>query len=359
MDNNFYNSNYNQSLFYNEKKNNEIDIENQSTISNLNNITYNNNENKNKDQIFDIVKIQKINDKKINSIFNNANNDTIFSPFFNINSNNNNNNLINNNIDNNKITIKNDPHSNYNQLLKENFPKNINNNKRNSLIDNNFHPKFIKKENVDKKIFRFFRNFIKEKSVTENNIVILKNSSFWINFSQKNLLPPMRYIDNNNNVIFKSFNSNYFIWLFSQEGTNELFNQFLKEEGNLLLNKFIMKYNLKNDNEEISNLKKYLFNIPNIYRNINNSDNNINNFNRNEDNNVEDRKNSFYNNEADIFLSNNNIYHNNINDYNFINEENSDNYNDNNNNQNIFNLNFNLYNNNDYDRNSSNINSFY
>jgi hypothetical protein len=77
----------------------------------------------------------------------------------------------------------------------------------------------------------------------------------------------MKYIDiNNNSFEFKSFNTKYFLWLFSQEGTIQLYNQFLKEQGNSIIDNFINDYNLEEVEKEIINkLRNYLFNISKIY----------------------------------------------------------------------------------------------
>ena len=255
------------------------------------------NQKKKHEKLFEIRKIIK---KSISDIFNEANNNVAYVPFNknNININNNiensknnsitneciieKNNNINNKMDidersttslnlnsNNEININNDPYSNYNKYNKEFFPKEKKIKERfkdSDPILKEFNPKFLKKENIDKKIFRKFRNFIKEKNITNNNVIIIKNQ-FWKNFCEKNLLPPMKYIDiNNNSFEFKSFNTKYFLWLFSQEGTIQLYNQFLKEQGNSIIDNFINDYNLEEVEKEIINkLRNYLFNISKIY----------------------------------------------------------------------------------------------
>jgi hypothetical protein len=110
----------------------------------------------------------------------------------------------------------------------------------------------IKRENVDKKILRKFKKFIKDSKLSKN-------------INLKYLLPPMKIVDKNKNIIeFKSFNTQFLIWFFNQEGVSELFQRFIKEENNNVIKDFITEYNL-NDNNTIEKLKEYLINMPELY----------------------------------------------------------------------------------------------
>ena len=62
----------------------------------------------------------------------------------------------------------------------------------------------------------------------------------------KNLLPPVKIILNQNGQLIehKSFNTQYLIWLFKQEGTTELFEMFTKNEAENVINNFVEEYNL-------------------------------------------------------------------------------------------------------------------
>jgi hypothetical protein len=85
--------------------------------------------------------------------------------------------------------------------------------------------KFTKRENVDKKIIRKFRKFLKD-LLKKNKLPHI--SEFWIIFIKNNLLPPVQYSNSNigEEINFKSFNTNYLLWLFSHDGGIDLFNLF-------------------------------------------------------------------------------------------------------------------------------------
>lgn len=168
----------------------------------------------------------------------------------------------------------NDPYSNYNKYNRQPVPKVVIKQKerfKNSIpFLRDFNPKFLKKENIDKKIFRKFRNFIKHQY---NSIITIKTEElflykeqFWKDFCTKNLLPPMAYHVSNRLIQFKSFNTKYFIWLFSQNGTASLFQMFVEECGQSIISSFVSKYNLDiKEKEIIPKLQKYLYAIPSIY----------------------------------------------------------------------------------------------
>lgn len=163
-----------------------------------------------------------------------------------------------------------DPHSNYNKYHRNQIPKPIKNNDRLKNTDpflKNFNPKFLKKENIDKKIFRKFRNYVKDKFEKNANMFYDYDYSFWKKFCDENLLPPMKH----NYIEFKSFNTKYFLWLFSQVGTYSLFNMFLEVKGDIVLKSFINEYNLEHSEEDniIDKLKNYIFQIPKIYTGYN------------------------------------------------------------------------------------------
>ncbi len=194
----------------------------------------------------------------------------------------NNNNINNIKVNNNIPNFINDSYSNFNKYSRDYLPKIVFKNERFKNTDpflKNFNPKFLKKENIDKKIFRKFRNFIKEKyQKSPNNLIFSYEKEFWKNFCTSNLLPPMKYQE----YEFKSFNTKYFLWLFSQYGSVELFNQFIEEKGKFVIDNFINEYNLEQSTEVniIEKLKEYLQKIPIIYsRNKKQNNSNQINFN--------------------------------------------------------------------------------
>ena len=169
-----------------------------------------------------------------------------------------------------KYDISNDPNSNYNNFTKKYI---VENNAKKRFRDIHpflkaFNPKFLKKENIDKKIFRKFRKFFKNLyKENKNSHIFCKNVFFWKKFYSQNLLPPVK-IENNGEIIeHKSFNTQYLIWLFRQEGTTELFKLFLKKESENVVNNFITEYNLNKSDEPdiIEKLKQYMDYIPEIY----------------------------------------------------------------------------------------------
>ena len=102
------------------------------------------------------------------------------------------------------------------------------------------------------KLLRKFKKFTKDSKSSEK-------------INLKYLLPPMKIVDKNKNKIeFKSFNTQFLIWFFNQEGVSELFQKFIKEENNNVIKDFITEYNLK-DNNTIEKLKEYLINMPELY----------------------------------------------------------------------------------------------
>ena len=126
-----------------------------------------------------------------------------------------------------------DPNSNFNNFTKKYTVKNIPKKRFRDIHPflKTFNPKFLKKENIDKKIFRRFRKLVKYNyKKNKTNPIFTRNPLFWEKFYFKNLLPPVKIQLNNNGQLIehKSFNTQYLIWLFNQEGTTELFNIFIE-----------------------------------------------------------------------------------------------------------------------------------
>ena len=170
-----------------------------------------------------------------------------------------------------KYNKNNDPNSNYNNLTNK---YEINNENKKRFRDSqpflkNFNTKFIKKENIDKKIFRKFRKYFKKYYIENKNLSIFqKNQIFWKKFNSENLLPPLKIKSYDDKELeFKSFNAQYLIWLFSQEGVSELFRIFINNEGENIINSFITECNLTQtkDVNIVDKLRNYLNKIPEIY----------------------------------------------------------------------------------------------
>lgn len=125
-----------------------------------------------------------------------------------------------------------------------------------------FKPKYTKRENIDKKILRRFKFFLKE---TKWNI---KNSDqhFWIMFTSGNLFPPVKYHDNitEENVDFKSFNAKYMLWLFGKIGARELYEEFIKQQGKDVVAELSADYKLTSE-VDMKQLENYINNLPFIF----------------------------------------------------------------------------------------------
>lgn len=127
--------------------------------------------------------------------------------------------------------------------------------------------KFTKRENIDKKILRKLRKFLKIKYkkqyINLNNNETIDNV-FWNRFSMENLLPPMKYSSKEEQVEYKSFNTNFMIWLMSHRGSVELYNMYLSENFEEMINMLILKFNLKNS-DELNELKVYIKNMACLF----------------------------------------------------------------------------------------------
>jgi len=127
--------------------------------------------------------------------------------------------------------------------------------------------KFTKRENVDKKIVKLYKNFIKEKiKQDKKKAEELKNLSFWNRFVQGMYTPPFNFVDEctNENIEFKSTNSIYVLWIFQNEFANELYMQFLQEKGNKLIDSFVDFFDIT-ENDDIKMIKYYIFNFNKIF----------------------------------------------------------------------------------------------
>ena len=165
-----------------------------------------------------------------------------------------------------------DPYSTFNKYNRDYIPNTYQGNERykNKVpFLKDFNPKFLKKENIDKKIFRRFRNFVRDNYHNFINMCFEYDHPFWDEFCYRNLLPPMIYIHpkTGRRREFKSFNTKYFLWLFNKKGTYVLFSLFSQQQGNDVLDNFIREYKLREIKEDnvIEKLKTYIYSIPKIY----------------------------------------------------------------------------------------------
>ena len=221
-----------------------------------------------------------------NSILNLNDSDIIFEHknFFN-------NNNINNNLNNINIEIKKNNNKKHNK-------NNNKSNKKNEANDMNiiesyskattkkyktekhfkkkkikqFYFQKFKRENVDKKILRRFKKYLKGKlkEKIENEVKnYIKDFPFWYDYIKDNLMPPFLY--EKEKIYFKSFNTQYLCWFFEHKYSLELYNIFIKEKYEELLNLIKTKYKLEENTDEYNLLKTYINSMPLIYGNENNN----------------------------------------------------------------------------------------
>jgi len=121
--------------------------------------------------------------------------------------------------------------------------------------------KFTKRENVDKKILRKFRKFLKD---TNKKGQLPELTTFWGIFTHDNLLPPVDFNNVNlgENVSFKSFNTTYMMWLFSHDGGVPLYELFLNSKHEQI---FAMFNDLVKSEQDECELKNYIINFAHIY----------------------------------------------------------------------------------------------
>ena len=131
-----------------------------------------------------------------------------------------------------------------------------------------FNPKSIKREEIDKKIIRKFKKYLKENSKSKKFNNFFMSSVFWRDFTSKNLLPPMTYKQNEEVIEYKSFNSNFIVWLFSQQEAKNLYYYFVEEKKDELFEslKQMIKVTFNEDIIiELTNIFEYVQNFGDIY----------------------------------------------------------------------------------------------
>ena len=181
-------------------------------------------------------------------------------------------------IDENKLNYNISENNNYDNILtnEKHFkkkPKKKEKNKNEQTIFNqlpflnSFKPKYIKRETIDKKIIRTFKNFvakeIKEKRLEINTTTM--DYSFFINLMYGNLLPPIDFVDATTGEVikFNSFNCNYLLWFFSKKGVKDIYLHFINEKGKEFINNLSEHYEISL--EEKNQLNNYISNFPFIF----------------------------------------------------------------------------------------------
>ena len=132
---------------------------------------------------------------------------------------------------------------------------------------NSFKPKYIKRETIDKKIIRTFKNYVakenKEKRLEIKNENLDYN--FFLNLIYGNLLPPIDFTDESTGEIikFNSFNFKFLLWFFSKKGVKDVYLNFINEKGKEFINDLNEHYELSL--EEKNQLNNYMSNFPFIF----------------------------------------------------------------------------------------------
>ena len=162
-----------------------------------------------------------------------------------------------------------------------------------------FNFKFLKRENIDKKVIRKFRKYLKARFKFQE----IEQSKFAINFCKESLFPPFSF----EGKTFKSFNASYMIWIFSNNDIKEYYEEYiqlnLESLNNFLVN--TLKVNNFNDKALMLNYVKNIARIYSQYQNLiidldkNSEDIYNNNVNKIIDNNNNNNINTFKNNIHD------------------------------------------------------------
>jgi len=138
-----------------------------------------------------------------------------------------------------------------------------------------FNIKFTKRENIDKKLIRKFRKYLK--TFVLKNQINLENeedNDFWIAFINEELYPPMKYrsIEQNRVYEFKSFNTTYMAWVFSMNNADVFYREFIKEKGEDVFNSIVNKnkrsidvYDAEEKQNIKEHLKYYILNLAQIF----------------------------------------------------------------------------------------------
>ena len=130
-----------------------------------------------------------------------------------------------------------------------------------------FKPKYTKRENIDKKTIRKFRQFIVElNKLKKFKSEEQKHSNFWILLINGDLFPPVNFFDTNlqETICFKSLNSSYLLWFFSKTEVKEMYDKFITVQGKNYIDSLIKDYKIRDEIDK-NQLDNYISNLPNIF----------------------------------------------------------------------------------------------
>jgi len=139
----------------------------------------------------------------------------------------------------------------------------------------NFNIKFTKRENLDKKLVRKFRKFLKNYFQKHSvNMTDIDDSDFWGAFINEELYPPTKFrcLEDNAVYEFKSFNTNYMAWVFSVKNAERFYREFIRERGEEVFSSILKKntraindFSQEEKNEIYEDLRYYISNLANIF----------------------------------------------------------------------------------------------
>jgi len=133
----------------------------------------------------------------------------------------------------------------------------------------NFNIKFTKKrENIDKKVLRKFRKFLKNFFQKRNiRMADIDDSDFWTAYINEELYPSVKFrcLEDNRVYEFKSCNTNYMAWIFSMKNAEQFYGEFIREKGYEFFQSIVKKNQLARNDPEYEDTKNYIFHLATIF----------------------------------------------------------------------------------------------
>jgi hypothetical protein len=142
-----------------------------------------------------------------------------------------------------------------------------------------FNIKFTKRENIDKKLVRKFRKYLK--TFFNINLNNGEDSDFWTCFINEELYPPVKFrcAEDNRVYEFKSFNTNYMAWVFTRKRASFYYSQFVKEKAEEVFGSIVKKnqraigaFSDEERNHIYNLLRYYINNVSNVFNTFSNEE---------------------------------------------------------------------------------------
>jgi len=139
----------------------------------------------------------------------------------------------------------------------------------------NFNIKFTKRENLDKKLVRKFRKFLKHAFQRHYvNMANIDDGDFWSAFINEDLYPPVKFrcLEDNQVYEFRSFNTNYMAWVFSVKNAERYYEDFIREKGEEVFSSIVKNnqralndFDQNEKNVKYEDLRYYILNLATIF----------------------------------------------------------------------------------------------